>query len=306
VVATALRKPEIAALGIVKARQDPDGWLRQELRVEPSENHDLITVSLSSDEPREAAAVVNAVVHTYLDEVVSAERTMKEARLAELERTYAEMELRLRKSWAEYQRLATASDPEPDPQPITQRAAEARMESMRVQFELSKAKADQQAVHELLEMIKTDPIFDEEYRPIRRDQDEEYIGRRFGNDPKARVRAKRELAEAEARWRAHGKKAADRIRQKAEIQQELKRLAARVQALTDQEKVCKAEVEKWEKELEKLGKASTNVERARADHQALKRLVAAIAEERERLKAELQAPPRVTLVSEAIPPGETE
>ena len=82
---TALQDQELAKLASVQqaiAAGDAENWLRHQLRVSFPEKTDLIEVSCGRADPKEAVALVNVVVNTYLKQV---ERIKREARLKALD-----------------------------------------------------------------------------------------------------------------------------------------------------------------------------------------------------------------------------
>ena len=67
ILAMATQKSEIGSLKTFDRIADPLVWLRQELRVEVGKTDDLIRIHLDSPYPRDAAAIVQAVVDSYIE-----------------------------------------------------------------------------------------------------------------------------------------------------------------------------------------------------------------------------------------------
>ncbi len=86
------------------AKKNPVDWLQRNLSVSFPGHAEVMQVSLSGDDPKEVTILVNAVVDTYLNEIVSAERAEKRSRLSDLEKACAEKETQIR---------ATRRDQEP-------------------------------------------------------------------------------------------------------------------------------------------------------------------------------------------------
>ena len=100
VLTAALRKPEVAKLASVQAEQrsgDPITWLLKKMGVGFPGKAEIMEVSISREDPNEAAILVSSVVNSYLTEVVNAEREQKRQRLSDLDRIYAEREEEVRK-----------------------------------------------------------------------------------------------------------------------------------------------------------------------------------------------------------------
>lgn len=85
VLTAALRDPEVAALPLLKAQEDPIRYLEEELQIDSSDGSELIKPKLSGDDPRAIALIVNAIHDAYFSEVVEAERKRKQARLKQIE-----------------------------------------------------------------------------------------------------------------------------------------------------------------------------------------------------------------------------
>lgn len=104
VLTAALHKAEVAKLPSVQEAQkkgDPVGWLGGLIQVLFPGGGSVMSVSLKLDDPKEAAVLVNAVVDTYLIQVVSAERDIKRLRLSEMELVLTERETEFRGRWKE-------------------------------------------------------------------------------------------------------------------------------------------------------------------------------------------------------------
>ena len=109
VMLAALRKPEVAKLLDVQAVQhvaDVVRWLQSLVKVEFPGDAEIMTVSVTTGDPHESAALARAVVDAYLTEVVNAERDQKRQRLSELDRAYAEKETEIRGKLEDLKRLA--------------------------------------------------------------------------------------------------------------------------------------------------------------------------------------------------------
>jgi len=112
ILMTALRKPEVAKLPSVQTETqngDPIRWLAGIVKVEFPGKAEIMSVSCTTDDPHEAATLTNAVVDTYMTEVVNAERERLRRRLNELEQFVSEGDTQLRKKRAALNRLTSTS-----------------------------------------------------------------------------------------------------------------------------------------------------------------------------------------------------
>jgi hypothetical protein len=99
VLLAALRKPDVAKLPSVQAAErdgDVVHWLEGMIKVDFPGDAEIMSVSVTRSDPREAAILTNAIVDAYLSDVVDAERNQKRVRLAELDRAFIEMETDIR------------------------------------------------------------------------------------------------------------------------------------------------------------------------------------------------------------------
>jgi len=100
VVMAALRNPKLKSLPTVlheDMRHNAVGWLTDAIHVRcPDERAGLLTVSITGNNPEEAAALVNAVVEAYKDEVVNRDRKLRRERLDTLQKISGEKEAEVR------------------------------------------------------------------------------------------------------------------------------------------------------------------------------------------------------------------
>ena len=109
VLLAALRKPEVAKLPVIQYEEkngDPVEWLMGRISVGFPGRAEIMEVSLTREDPKEAAALVQAVVDAYMKEVVNAEQDLKRNRLSELDRAYVEKETEVRSKREDLKKLA--------------------------------------------------------------------------------------------------------------------------------------------------------------------------------------------------------
>jgi polysaccharide biosynthesis transport protein len=87
-----------------------------------------------------------------------------------------------------------------------------------------------------------------------------------------------------------------------EIHKDIRRLEISIAVMTDQEQNLRQEVQRQQSEAEKFGSSSVDVEMMRADIKNLDALLAGIATERDKLRIEVHAPARITLLQRADVP----
>lgn len=97
VLNAAIRDPEIAALPMLREQPDPVRYLEEELLVDMQDGSELIKPKLSGDDPKAITMVVNSIHDAFFREIVEAERTRKQARLASMETAIDKMQTDLEK-----------------------------------------------------------------------------------------------------------------------------------------------------------------------------------------------------------------
>lgn len=96
VLNAALKKDTVQGLEVVRTQSEPLMWLENEILAETSENSEFITVSMIGTEAPGEMAIVNAVVQSYIDEVITAELKRKSQRVAELEKYFTQINEKVR------------------------------------------------------------------------------------------------------------------------------------------------------------------------------------------------------------------
>lgn len=111
---TALRPQEISGLELVQAQQHPVDWLVEKLEVtSPDTEFIQISLSESTDRPKELADIVNSVMNAYLDLYVNNEDQRQEQRrrtLENLQQNQIELLRELNDEQYQLAQLASASD----------------------------------------------------------------------------------------------------------------------------------------------------------------------------------------------------
>jgi polysaccharide biosynthesis transport protein len=97
VLTSALKRPAVSELPWIKQQSDPIAWLQQNLEAINLKESEVLQVSLranSGASTEDQAAVINAVVRAYMDEVADVDTKQRSDRLGKLKRIkkdYGEM-----------------------------------------------------------------------------------------------------------------------------------------------------------------------------------------------------------------------
>lgn len=153
VLQSALRDPKIATLPIVKAQKFPVTWLERNLAVGFYPNTDLVYVELpvvKMDDADQVRQIVDAVVQSYMNEIVNADRQRQLTSRDRLARSLLKLNDEVHKKMDEYYAIARelgaaedGSQSQVQQQINLRRLDRAETELIRLEDEFSKAKANQ-------------------------------------------------------------------------------------------------------------------------------------------------------------------
>jgi capsular exopolysaccharide synthesis family protein len=327
VLGAALQREEVKNLQMVREQPEPLTWLAEELKVDFQEGSEIVTVSIMGKDPAEAVTLVKAVTQTYLEKIVNMERESRRARLAELNDIYEKSVEKLRAQRNSHRKLADTLGTS-DSQALTQKQVnllalygEKQRQHGQVETELMKARARlesftarEKAVTEptlsstmLNEALEADLIGKQLLARLSQLQElvAEYQHSALRDDEPSLKRAKLLLEETKQRLETRRTElrpdVLERLKQKTrdDGQVSLAQLQTEVAALNEQEKKVRAEVESLEKETDKVGTSSTELEMLRTEIQREDKVANRVGDELQVLKIELRSPPRVTLNQEA-------
>ena len=90
VILAALRQDEVKRLGLDARYPDPVDWIEQQIKTDAPDGSDLLTITLNAADPTDATTVLKNLTNSYMDEVVYAEQTAKQARLSDVEKIYTD------------------------------------------------------------------------------------------------------------------------------------------------------------------------------------------------------------------------
>lgn len=327
VLRAALRKPDVAKLASVERAQtagDAVTWLAGRLRVGFPGNAEIMEVSVRSEDRKEAATLVDAVVDAYLTEVVNAERNLKQQRLNELDRAYAATERNIRERRQELKQLAEklgTSDTETlavKQKLVLEELTIYRQETAKTRSDLWRLRGELAAQQALLKGVDSLDIEDDvdilvERDPVARQLATELEwrqvdqGRTDGSGDAKAGRAERrqkDLKAVEDQFDARRAKLAETVRKRkqAAVRAEIQRLETSIGVLTEQQKNLENESQQMRKDAEKFGTSSVDIEMMRADIKNLDTVLTSIVTEKEKLTVEMRMASRVTLLQRAEVP----
>ncbi len=323
VLIAALRKQNISILEIVKREKDPLSWLEDALQADYVDNSEIMRVSLTSTNPQETADLVNAVVDTYIDEIVNKEEQNRRDTVAQLTQIYNSKEAEIRTKRANMIELSEQLNAPNSEAAKTQATVnirelyDLRAALIRIQMSLGEAEATFKAAQaklarldkspvseiELQKLVKTDPVCSKQTEMIAdlRNKTARQNPKDMPDDKKAefdRLTEQLKTVEREFEIRKNELRELIKNSQRAEIEEKIAAAEVQVTVLREQKKELSARVDEQRK-VSESGKAPVDIEMMSAEIAVLEKSLAEIAAQREKLNIESRARPRITVVSEA-------
>jgi uncharacterized protein involved in exopolysaccharide biosynthesis len=329
VIEAALKAPEIAKLKLGDRTADPTEWLGERLQTSTSQarrKKDIIEVSVTCDNPAEAAALANALANAYLSDVIGAEMRRKRARYDQLERAMEEPLEKIRRSRSQLKPLVEklgTTDPHAialKVQVAAEQLSALARQSAQQEFELRKAKSELESSRALWESLakteipeaavdklaSTDSTMADMLLPRLAHVTKSLSQERAKDSPDAKTVAdlEQQLRKLQSQVAARREELREQLRQRkgAPIQAELKSREAKVHCVQAACKTFVDEVAKKRAQLEQIEKSAEQLAAMRPIIDQLEGELKGLVDERERLLSEINRSPRVTLAQRAETP----
>jgi len=331
VLQAALRRPGIESLVTLReAGADQVGWIARKLQVVAPADSEIVQVKLRSKDPADASKIVNAVISSFLEDVVNKERTERLSRRDALEKKFKENQAELRTRRETVNSLARTLGTRDSQEVATQRSL--LMEHLSsVRFDLNMANRDIADIDAELEMAEAHNSGELDANDVVTD---EMLEAALSRDPQIREMRDRLLSLEEAisfqeqrSVRRSGEPAVRRLRSQAdEMRQTLERwkkrlrpsvmnellmeqgqlrkespavLRKRREMLVKKVETMSAEFDQLSKEVTDLGRANADLDNRKNELEHLERITDEIGMELESSAIDLNMPNRVTLVEQA-------
>jgi len=335
VLMAALRKSEVANIPTVKEQQLYGGevdWLQKRLSVNFPGKAEVMTVDMALPDAKEATILVNAVVDSYLNDVVNAERELKRQRLIKIDNACAEKETQIRANRNDLKEMTKNFGTSAEPETITHKQrlmieelGILRTELLRSQFEAGKLEGDLAAQKALLKaldssdstgeeldaMINADPIA----RQLSIELNVKTMERLYlvaaaakGAKNKYLERYDRDLKVLQEQFDAKKKELAKqlaesgRTRKRGPIEAEILKLQMALEVGKGQRDELAKKVQIMRDEVNKFGGSTVDIEMLRTGLRSAEATLTDLNREREKMRIELQSTPRITLVEKAEEP----
>jgi polysaccharide biosynthesis transport protein len=305
----------IAKFPILADQNDPVNWLIKHLSISFPRKDEIMKVSVTTSDPVQSAAIVNAVRDAYFSEVVDAGRRECEERISELKGIQIGKMQEVKDAMSDLRKMADSlgtSDTDTLNQKqktILDELANIRAESVRNQFEYNRMMSQLAARKADRDAVENQPISDiecQQYGAF------DVVLKKLGE-----ALADREIA-ADAKDQAQSdslkKKYSERIEQireeikrksLADTEREIKKIEAAIEIAKKQNEVAQEELRQLRKEADRIGLSSIDMQMRRAAIVNSQKSLDNITAELDKLMIESKAAPRVTRYGgDAEPPKE--
>jgi capsular exopolysaccharide synthesis family protein len=324
VLLSALRKPEVKDIPIVQEKtlySDPVDWLAGKLSISFPGKAEIMMVSLSLEEPKEAQALVKSVVDSYLNEVVVAETEQKRRRLDELQKVCGDKEQVIRSKREELKGLVNNAQGAESPESLStrQRVVLEELQLYRSQlatgsFEvgrLSGELAAQKALYKNVDdsevpqmeidvLVQSDPVAKQLSTELGwKKMDQAYTEGTLkpgANSPYA-SRYKEEVDRLEKQFNERIKLMELKAKEKKRsvIQSEILRLDAQVKPLQEHQTQTAIRINKLTEEAKNIGQTTVDIQMIQSQLRNMDQVLANLIVEREKLAVEINSTPRIVI-----------
>jgi len=316
---------------MVKDKIDPAAWLAENLEVRYPAGTEIIEVRLAGDDPAEVVRLLDAVVDTYVTKAKNAQRDDRQSRLQTLNRVYGEKEQELKLKRQELKQLAEklgagdALAPDLSRQMAMEELAELRREHLRLSIEARRKKGQLDGRKDALVNVdqleipdaevdafaQTDPIAQEllfqlnQQLTRRREEMEAVAIRQVSTRFVEQMEQDLQSLQQKIDQRRNELREAIRRQREGAIRTQIKDLQGELDLLADLQQQLAADVDQQRKQVEKIGASSGDVQQQQREIRRVEQVLDNIATEREQVKLQQEAPPRVLQPAQIVHFGQT-
>lgn len=309
----------VSKLPLVEREVDEVAWLSEELTVGFLGDSEIMQVSLTLEDADQAAALVNAVVEAYMEQVVVRGREQRNRRLGVLDTAWnaKRQEVKAKRTTLRdlAKQLGTADTKavQLKQQIALQQYASFAGELVRTQFELRRAVNEAKGQQAMLRTVGTREIPEYELNHFAQDDpaarqllaELNWRTRDVAHTESVTVpgavspyaqRFRRDLQSVQQQYDNLGNQLRGNLldKKRAEIAARIEQLEIEIAVLSEQKKQFEQDVEEKRKEAEEFGGQSLDIEMMRADIAELEQVLSGIAGEREKVGVEAESAPRIS------------
>lgn len=330
VLAAALTHPGLADLPALQGLREPVAWLRQRLAVDFG-GSEIMTISVTGEDPDLVAALVRAVTDTYLGQIVEKEGEERRERLDRLKELFQRYQEELRQDRQRYRELAStigtgnAKSSAFRQQAAAEQLGEARRELVRLQSDLRLARAklnvlerkeqgqpqapEPEAPSESLDpLVELDPSVEEARSRLDRSRDRLAWARRVARQQAADPAVQH--LEQEVRLQEkylEGRREAVRVQLERErtgglaiaSESDAAQLQQQVAIFQEQEEMLRTEIDAIAEDMKTFDVKAMDLNWLEDEIKLRSEVARTVGAEVEAMRVELEAPPRIRLIETA-------
>jgi polysaccharide biosynthesis transport protein len=330
VLTAALRDPVVAALPMLREQADPVRFLEEELKIETQEGSEIIKISLSGEDPRACAMIVNAIQDAFFREVVDSEITRKKSRLKQLEDNISRSQSEVKEKYGQF-KVADVDTPETDAGNLLS-ASMAMDQLMRLEENQAKLESDlksweneQESLEKrlknlddevpplppgFLQSVDNDPKMQTLAKKIETQTKQADYFTQLSGDAKAPsvVELRRSISEAKKQREQFRQERMDEYQRsqlpmiEKKLKLDLEHAKSVVLHLTNQKEKLDESLEKYAKTVSQNGPGEVLPNFMKADLKKRSQLIVDMYDKANLLRLEVNAPPRVQDVQRAAVP----
>jgi capsular exopolysaccharide synthesis family protein len=322
----------IGKFSIIREENDPEGWLMRKISVSFPRKDEIMKVSVTTNDAKESAAIVTAVVGAYMDEVVQTEQKKRDERVSELKTIRVGKEAEVRDALNELRRMALISGvSESENMTAKQRSmldevTNLRTELLRSQININQMEAELASLMAIRESHEKQlpsnvdvQVEVSNYDPMLRDlgmqlmqekQMKDYYDNVVSKTSKSNIvrqtTGKFDRIQQQYDSRMEELKAELSNRRKAEVDRNIAKLKSQYDISKVQYDATLDEYKKAKKEAENIGVMSIDMQMKIGSSDTAKKSLAEITAELDKLYVESKTAPRVTVLQESAEPPKRE
>lgn len=328
VLNAALKQPAVLELQSIRQQHDPVTWLEKQIVIDFSMGPEILRIALHGENQDEISKIVRAVRDAYLAEVVDKEKNRRRDRLEEMEKHWKRYDETLRSKRTRLRDLAeSVGSGEAKAIALKQQfalenlaalekeffgiGAELRRQRVEVSALEAKERANQQPISEsqIDEQLKKETSYLAQVAKLQQARQVlQEAESRLGNDSTqpALKRYQEEVKQAETDLAARRKELRPEIvkqlndLRKLDVASNLAQVREKITKFEELEKQIAGDVKRLREEAQSLNRKALDLESEKKEIQSMEAIQDQLAQRKDVLKLELEAPSRVNQLEDVI------
>lgn len=329
VLNTALKYPGISKLQIIQQQHDPVTWLEKQLLIDFSKGPEILRIAINGENPDELSQIVVAVRAAYLAEVVDKEKNRRKDQLDDIERHWKRYDDTLREKRAKLRELAEAvGSGEAKAIALKQQFALENMAALEKEYfsigaelrrqrveaavlETKERASNQKPITDAMidEQLKKDATYQIHFGKVQKAKEVlREAESRLGNDVNASALKsyQADVMLAQKEMDAYSKELKPQIvsqlreLNRQDVSASMAMVKEKIVKFEELEKQIGADVRRLRDEAQSLNRKALDLESEKKEIQSMETIQDQLAQRKDVLKLELEAPSRVKMLEDVI------